>query len=321
VLRVKLESGFSYVAEPVAPYSFGLTVRKPAGWALFTPFEEFGGETVWTALHVADVLAGVRLRSLGSIEHPKIEVGIFTRRPLVGARRQRVVDTLHNRLGFGSDLKPFYDFARKDAILKHTVDDLYGMRDTSPASIFPDATLAILLQMTTLKRSNQMMDSVIRRYGRVAEFNGWRVRVWPTPERIAKLTQSQLARECNLGYRARSLVGLARKLVEDGGPTMEELDAAGPEEAKRRLMELPGLGDYSSDIVSPHGGFPIDVWSAQVFGKLFYGRDYACGRETVESVKREGLRRWGRWSWLSFFYVVQDLESLARKMGMQLRLE
>jgi hypothetical protein len=41
----------------------------------------------------------------------------------------------------------------------------------------------------------------------------------------------------------------------------------------------------------------------------------------VEMVKREGIRRWGQWSWMAFFYVVNDLENLSRKLNTALRLE
>ena len=44
-------------------------------------------------------------------------------------------------------------------------------------------------------------------------------------------------------------------------------------------------------------------------------------KKELDKVKREGLRRWGEWSWHAFFYVVQDLENLSRKLGVQLRLQ
>jgi 3-methyladenine DNA glycosylase/8-oxoguanine DNA glycosylase len=110
-------------------------------------------------------------------------------------------------------------------------------------------------------------------------------------------------------------------MTENGGPTMDELRKLTREDAKRELMELPGIGDYSADIINRPGGFPIDVWSAAVFGKLFYGKEPENNRKAVERVKKEGIHRWGQWSWMAFFYVVQDLENLSRKLSTPLRLE
>jgi len=94
-----------------------------------------------------------------------------------------------------------------------------------------------------------------------------------------------------------------------------------PAEAKEKLMELPGVGDYAADIVNPHGGFPIDAWSVDVFGKLFFGREPDKARDEIEAVKKDGLSRWGKFAWLAFFYVAQDLSNLSKRLGMRLRTQ
>lgn len=321
MIPVKLRHRFSYQVKPVSPYCFKLTVKKPAGWTLFTPFEIYDDETLWSALHIDDTLVGVKLQSLGRTNRPLLRVDVFTKRYATSAVRESAKRRLNNLLGVNDDLTPFYTIARYDPILKHVIGDLYGMHDTSSSSLFASATLAILLQMTGIKRSNQMMNCVITRYGQTAEFNGKRIRIWPTHKRISKLTPHQLAKTCKLGYRAKLLVKLARVMTKNGGPTLTELNGVAREEVKRRLMDLPGIGDYSADMINRPGGFPIDVWSAAVFGKLFYGKEPENSTEAVETVKREGIRRWGTWSWMAFFYVVQDLENLSRKLNTTLRLE
>ena len=318
---MKLAHRFSYQVKPVSPYCFKLTVKKPSGWSLFTPFEVYENETLWSALHLNDELVGVKLRSLGNTDHPLLRVDVFTKRRVTSTMRESTKGRLNDLLGVNDDLNPFYTLARHDPILKHVIGDLYGMHDTYSSSLFARATLAILLQMTSIKRSDQMMTCVITRYGQTAEFNGKRIRIWPTHKRISKLTPNQLAKTCRLGYRAKLLVKLARVMTKNRGPTLTELKAVAHEDAKRRLMDLPGIGDYSADMINRPGGFPIDVWSATVFGKLFYGREPENSREAVEMVKKEGIRRWGEWSWMAFFYVVQDLENLSRKLNTTLRLE
>jgi hypothetical protein len=36
----------------IPPYDFALTVHKPAGWSLLTPFEIFEKGVLWTAMRV-----------------------------------------------------------------------------------------------------------------------------------------------------------------------------------------------------------------------------------------------------------------------------
>jgi 3-methyladenine DNA glycosylase/8-oxoguanine DNA glycosylase len=210
--------------------------------------------------------------------------------------------------------------ARRDPILRHTLANLYGMHDTEPSHLFAAATLAVLLQMAPLKRSEQMMDCVIRHFGELAQFGGRRIRVTPTPRQIAKAGTHGL-RRCRLGYRAKYLVRIARILAKGEFPTLEALSHVSAEQAKAKLRELPGVGDYSADIITPHNSFPIDVWSADVFGKLLFGREPKAGRQAIDRIKAAGLKRWKQRAWLGFFYVVQDLEGLSKKMGVQLRLQ
>jgi DNA-3-methyladenine glycosylase II len=316
----KLSYSLKYEIEPLAPYNFDLTVKKPAGWPLFTPFEVYEGGSMWTATHLHDHLVGIQLTSKGTTSQPRIMAKLFFDKKLQYHQLKKIKKSLAQNLGAEEDLAAFYYLAAKDEILKYVMDDLYGMHNTSSSTIFPDASLAILLQMTNIKRSNDMMNCLISRYGETAEFEDQSIRVWPLPKRVAKLDVTKLARACNLGFRAKYLVKLAKKVETDKFPTIEELLKLEPEEAKKLLLDLPGIGDYSADIINPHGGFPIDVWSADVFGKLFFGKEPEDKRKAVSRIKIEGLRRWGKWSWMAFFYIVQDLENLSRELGMQLRL-
>jgi len=165
-----------------------------------------------------------------------------------------------------------------------------------------------------------MMDAIDRRYGEAIEFDGKRVVLQPTAERIAKLDPKVFAAECKLGYRAKYLVASA-KMIAAGFPSIQEIIAMPPTEAREKLLELPGVGDYAADIINPHGGFPIDAWSVDVFGLLFFGKEPENRREAIEKVKEEGVLRWGRWSWMAFFYVAQDLRNLSKHLGIELRLE
>jgi 3-methyladenine DNA glycosylase/8-oxoguanine DNA glycosylase len=318
---VKLNYSLAYEIKPIPPYNFNLTIRKPAGWPLFTPLEVYDKTTLWTSLHLNDTLVGLRLTSKGTINNPRIAAKIFFKNELTHESLDTTEKAIIHCIGADDNLHEFYALAKKDPILKYVVEDLNGMHSTSSGdTVFPDAILAILLQMAPLKRSNEMMDCVIRKYGDAAMFDGKTVHVWPAPKRLANLNSQVLARTCKLGYRAKRIVKLAQKLVKEGFPTLQELEKLSSEEAKKKLLELPGIGDYSADIINPHGGFPIDVWSAEVFGKLFFGKEPENNREAIEEVKKEGIMRWGKWSWMAFFYIVQDLENLSKRLSLKLRL-
>ena len=83
------------------------------------------------------------------------------------------------------DLTDFYNLSQKDPILRDVVKDLYGMHTVGWPELFPALILAVTLQMAPMKRSNQMMDLLIAKYGEQANFDGKTIRYWPSAQTIA----------------------------------------------------------------------------------------------------------------------------------------
>ncbi len=310
---------FRFDVNPIPPFNFGLTMKKPAGWSLFNSGEILEGDTFWTATRLLGTLSGIRMKFKGTVNDPSISVSVFSENEISRARREVISAHLKRMIGGDQDLRDFYTIASKDEILKHTVEDLYGMHDTQSSYLFNSVVLGICLQMARLDRSLKMMENINAHHGDVVEFDGKSIRVEPAAERIAVLDEKSFAKQCNLGYRARFLIGSAKAITE-GFPTSDEIFSMAPAEAKKKLMELPGVGDYAADIINPHGGFPIDAWSVDVFGLLFLGKEPKNARDTIERVKRIGTKRWRKWAWMGFFYVAQDLDNLSKQLGIKLRL-
>ncbi len=316
---LKFGKAFSFGTRPLPPFDFNLTVKKPAGWNLFNSSEVYEDKVLWSAARIRGRLVGLKIKSFGTVERPRIVTTVFARGVFSGAEKGDFRDTLEALLGVNENLRGFYSFARKDPILRHVVEDLYGMHDTQAASLFDSVLLSICLQMARWERSVQMMDAINQRYGDVVEFDEKRLVVQPSAERIARLDPERFAKWCKLGYRAKYIVGSA-KMISKGFPDIHQIMGMPPERAKETLMGLPGVGDYSADIINPHGGFPIDAWSVDIFGALFFGKEPKNRRDAIERVKREGLKRWGRWNWMGFYYVAQDLGNLSKRLGIRLRL-
>ncbi len=319
-LAKKLRRRTKFEIEPLPPFDFGLTVKKPAGWDLFTSREVYEDGTLWTGIRFQGRPIGLKIQSRGTVEDPLVLVGVYAAREISRRDADRLREILTVCLGAEQDLKDFYAFATKDEILRHVVEDLYGMHDTQVVSLFNSVILSVCLQMARLTRSREMMEAIDRKYGETIEFDEKRVVLQPAAGRIARLDPKAFARECRLGYRARYIVASA-KMIAGGFPDMQGIMAMPPDDAKEKLMELPGVGDYAADIINPHAGFPIDAWSVDVFGLLFFGKEPENRREAIEEVKREGIGRWGRWSWTAFFYVAQDLRNLSKRLGTELRLD
>ncbi len=224
---MKLTHRFQFRLHPIPPYNFQLTVHKPAGWSLFTPFELYEQDRLWTAFHLDDRLVGLKLWPQGTARRPLIIIDAFTRRPCPQAQRAPIRDALAARLSVSEDLSGFYRMARRDPILRHTLANLYGMHDTGASHLFAAAMLAVLLQMAPLKRSEQMMDCVIRNFGKLAQFDGRLIRVVPMPRRIAQAGVQGL-RRCRLGYRAKYSSELRESWRKANSPRLRPSGASPP---------------------------------------------------------------------------------------------
>jgi DNA-3-methyladenine glycosylase II len=180
--------------------------------------------------------------------------------------------------------------------------------------LFPALILAVTLQMAPMKRSNQMMDYLIAKYGDLASFDGKTIRYWPSAETVASKSHEELKSETKLGYRAQNLIEIAKALTQVF-PSMDDLYRMDPLEAKQKLLELRGIGDYSAELVMPKMGFPLDSWSAKIFGVLFFGREPQDSREAIPALKKAAGKRWGEWRGYAFVYVLNDLEKLSERFG------
>ncbi len=307
----------AFELEAVPPFSFELTVHKPAGWWWSTPNEKFQQGTFWSATRFNGNLYGLKLKPLGTVKKPRIDCQIFSDGKVGEANEQGLKDMLHRSMRTDEDLTEFYALAKNDDILHDVAKELYGMHTIAWPELFTAFILAVTLQMAPMKRSNQMMDLLIENFGDDVHFDHKVVRYWPSTKKIAATPPEELQAKAKLGYRASNLVSIAQAL-EAGFPSMDDLYAMEPEEAKKKLLTLRGIGDYSAELVMPGMGFPLDVWSAKIFSILFHKKTPSNPREAIPDLKKEAEERWGRWRGYAFVYVLNCLPCLSKQVGVDL---
>jgi 3-methyladenine DNA glycosylase/8-oxoguanine DNA glycosylase len=314
---LKLTEIFSVELPAFPPYSFELTIHKPAGWYWATPNEVYESGILWSAIRFCGDMLGLRLCSKGTVDVPLIKCEVYSQNKLDSPSRKALTATLKRALKTDEDLSGFYSLSRKDSILQTLIDDLYGMHTVGWPELFPALILATTLQMAPLKRSNQMMNLLMTHFGEDTNFDGKKVRYWPSAQKIVSATVEELMAEAKLGYRAKNLKAIAAELREDF-PTMDELSTLSNQEAKQKLLSLYGIGEYSAELVMPQMGFPLDVWSAKIFSVLLTGKVPENPRDVIPSVKAAAQKRWGNWSGYAFVYALNDLPRLSSKVGIDL---
>ena len=307
----------SFDLEAVEPYDFALSVKKPAGWWWSTPYEVFKHKVLWTALRFDGVILGLKMRCSGNKGRSKVHCQVYSNMPINDEKKNKLEGILERALKVKEDLNEFYEIAKDDEFLDSVVQDLKGMRTVSWPNLFPALILAVSLQMAPIKRSNRMMDLLIEEFGEEIKFENMEIKYWPSPERIENASLEDLKLKAKLGYRAKSLISIAKSLIQ-GFPSMDELYRMNPDDARKKLLELYGIGDYSADLIMPGMGFPLDVWSAKIFGFLFLGKEPDDPRGAIPELKKIADEKWGTWKGYAFVYILNDLPALSKKVGFNL---
>ena len=302
----RLRNERAFTIEVPDPFDFALTVAKPAGWHWSTPKESFGSGTLWTGVRVNGITAGLAMAADGRT----VTVRAYTEEPLADGDAAELEAVVRDGLGADEDLAGFYAFAKSDPILRRATADHPGMRIGLLDDVFGGVALAILLQMAPMVRSGEMMDSLLEIAGERVSFAGHVVTLWPRAETVAGTDPILLRKEAKLGYRAERLVDAAQYLVAN--PLSLRTLAKVPEpEAMKALMAIPGIGPYSAAIIFGQSEPPIDAWSVVIMSELYEHKTPVNSRQEIDRVRKMLSARWGKWSWLAFAYILNDLDRLA----------
>jgi N-glycosylase/DNA lyase len=133
----------------------------------------------------------------------------------------------------------------------------------------------ILSSTKQIVQIQQIIGLLCERFGPLAPTPGGHppVHAFPTAERLAAASEAEL-RACKMGFRAPYLLATARKVAAKE-IDLPQLRACTLDEARERLMELPGVGAKIANCVLlfAYGfqqAFPVDVWVMKALRQLYF---------------------------------------------------
>ncbi len=134
----------------------------------------------------------------------------------------------------------------------------------------------IISQRSSIPKIKNCVDKLCRLYGKEIEFEGNSYYSFPTPEKIASLSEEDI-RALGVGYRAPYILKAA-KAVADGDIDGDILDTLDTASAREKLLSLYGVGDKVCDCVllfslGKYDLFPADVWIKRVMEEEFDSKD------------------------------------------------
>ena len=157
--------------------------------------------------------------------------------------------------------------------------------------------------------------AIRQRFGRLLRSGDLCAFSYPRPEVLATVRLEQLL-ECKLGFRARNLLSAAR-MVASGEIDLEAIRESSTEEARRALVQFPGVGEKIANCVLLFAyerldAIPIDVWIARVLSEVYFK-----GRQKISmpELKMFAENYFGSYAGYAQQYLFHHWRLTYRKMG------
>ena len=133
----------------------------------------------------------------------------------------------------------------------------------------------ICSSMKQVTHIRQISQALRQRFGERKQTCGHDVFSFPTSDRLAQTTESEL-RNCGLGYRAKNLLVTAKRIVS-GEAVLDLWSALSDDKLREELCDLPGVGMKVANCVMLFAyeriaAFPIDVWIERVLREKYFVR-------------------------------------------------
>jgi 3-methyladenine DNA glycosylase/8-oxoguanine DNA glycosylase len=295
----------SCLLRPTSPFHFDGTFHKPSHFP--APLEAWEPGRYWRSLRIDDRLYGVRICDAGSTRSPALRVSVFSDREVKTSELMEVRDELIWRFDLYADLDEFEKLGEKDSRFGRVFRRWRGSRDSCANSLYELIVIAVLLQNATVRRTVQMMDSLLRTFGTHLTFDSKSLFAMWRPRDLASVPEQRL-RSLKLGYRARFLKRLssdfARHIVDEAALRAMDVPAAGKE-----LMQLYGVGPETARILlypACHRYFPlahIAPWQQKIYSRLFYAKALVPAGKIAKDLNQT----FGQYATLAVHYAWEDL--------------
>jgi DNA-3-methyladenine glycosylase II len=231
---------------------------------------------------------------------------------------ENVVRPLAERVfATGVDLSPLLDsIPRHDEFSQELLTRFRGVRPALLPDIFETITWAIIGQQINVIFAAKCKRAFVERFGTPFEMDGETWMLFPTPERVVEIAESELAEIQFSRQKSRYILNLAREIV-DGRLDLDALLTMPPDAALERLELLPGIGRWTAEYVLMRGIGHPDVIPAGDGGlRRIVGQRYGMGRLATEAEVRTIAEPWAGWrSYFAFYlwFALQEEERVKRE--------
>jgi 3-methyladenine DNA glycosylase/8-oxoguanine DNA glycosylase len=283
---------FAISARP--PFNFQ-SVLQSHGWGQCLPFrlDDETGNLGYTLR-----LSRGRVIDLEISESPdgiQVQTG-----QLNASEKKEVSSALTWMFALNMDLSPFYEAIRGKAPLVHVEKRAMGRVLRSP-TFFEDIIRTILTTNTLWTATIRMTANLVGQFGDPLSSDPER-KAFPTPQRLATVSETRLREETRLGYRAPYILNLAQR-VSASNLDVEAFKTSNLPtlDLRKELMKIQGVGPYAAAnllMILGRGDFlPIDTWALKMVSQ-----EWHAGQTVTPAQVQAAFEKWGEWKGLVYWF-------------------
>jgi DNA-3-methyladenine glycosylase II len=283
---------------PRPPFNFNLL--KFFAWK--EPSPEIYGENTWRrGLRINKEIFPVKVKSLGSVESPKLEAEIFSDigKEQAWALRKKIEWIFNSHL----DLRELYSFMERDRKLKEVRDRLYGLKPYNYSTVFEGVIKSIIQQQISLIGSMYIIARLINRFGEKVKIGKDVFYEFPSAESLAFAPLERL-KECGLSKQKAGYIKEFSRIVAQHDFDPEVIKRAPVKEGIEILTKIRGVGRWTAELVMVTSTDHKDVLPAGDLGVRRAVSNFACKHLMQEEEVRKFTERWGRFKALIAYYLI-----------------
>jgi DNA-3-methyladenine glycosylase II len=280
------------------PFDLGQSIGFLNGFRPMAEDQVTGPNVITKALMVDGQTVVFRLESGKGGKGP-MDCTLFSKDSISPRLKGSAMERISFFFSLEDDLGPFYEIVeRDDPQFMPVVKQMFGFHHVKFPSVLECAVWSILAQRSPLALSRKQKFAIMERFGDSIGLDGKVYRSFPDIGRLAEAGFDEVAKVINNRRKAEYLVSLLNAFPELDMDRLMKMDF---EQAKQRLMEIKGIGEWSSHFILSRGMGRMERLPSNL-KKEIPRVDEVYGPEmTVERVKSI----YGNWAgyWLLYLWA------------------
>lgn len=199
------------------------------------------GNTVYKAIRIETETILFSVRE----EQDALVIDFINMKPTT-AQREKTKQFVTEWFDLETDLKPFYRLARKDELLKPLIKKYSGYRIVGQPDLFESLVWAVLGQQINLGFAYTLKQRFVEAFGDAVHWKGNTYHLFPSPEKVANLTDDDLLPLRFSRQKSKYTVGIAQAFAEES-ISKHQLMGLSLTEAKEKLMTIKGVGNWTAN--------------------------------------------------------------------------